>query len=437
MYHRFTAAIVTVALLAVSIPAAAQEIPTKTTLTIPEAIELAWRNNIKSISQLDNVRLAEAQKLDSRQTYLPSLTWSGSWSRNSPIQLSFINNQLVELQDFYRFNFSLRQPIFNGFRYVFTPRSSTANVDRSKSQLRSTRQQVALETKQACYDLLKAQMLTDVQRQAVKRSAEQLETAKARYELGSASLSDFLKSKVQLGNDSLLLITRENDIAVKRATLNDLLGMPVSRPTEIDARLEFEPHDIPDATARQAAVDGHPDVVAADYALRGARADIGSARSARYPTVSAFADYSYSTPIFPDAFSDVTGDDNASFGISLSYTIFSGFSTTAQIRQAKVREHTAEADLAQAKRTVSLAIATASLKVDEARKRYQVSEEQVNSAQEDLNIAQEKYNLGAATILDVLDAQVSLSQSQTDKIQAVFDYNLAVAQLEKAMGKGD
>lgn len=437
MYHRFTAAIVTVALLAVSIPAAAQEIPTKTTLTIPEAIELAWRSNIKSISQLDNVRLAEAQKLDSRQTYLPSLTWSGSWSRNSPIQLSFINNQLVELQDFYRFNFSLRQPIFNGFRYVFAPRSSTANVDRSKSQLRSTRQQVALETKQACYDLLKAQMLTDVQRQAVKRSAEQLETAKARYELGSASLSDFLKSKVQLGNDSLLLITRENDIAVKRATLNDLLGMPVSRPTEIDARLEFEPHDIPTPADQQAAVAAHPDVLAAEYARQSARADIGSARSARYPTVSAFADYSYSTPIFPDAFSEITGDDNASFGISLSYTIFSGYSTTAQIRQAKVREHTAEADLAQAKRTVSLAIATASLKVDEARKRYQVSEEQVNSAQEDLNIAQEKYNLGAATILDVLDAQVSLSQSQTEKIQAVFDYNLAVAQLEKAMGKGD
>lgn len=437
MVRNFTAAIAIVILMTAALPAAAQDISDKPTLTIPEAIELAWRNNIRSISQIDNVRLAQAQKLNTRQTFLPTLRLNSSWTRSSPTQLAFINNELVELKNFYRFGISLDQPLFNGFRYVFSPRSSQAGIDRSEAQLRSTRQQIALDTKKACYDLLKAQMLTDVQKQAVKRSAEQLETAKARYDLGSASLSDFLKSKVQLGNDSLLLITRENDIAVKRATLNDLLGMPVTRPTEIDARLEFEPHAIPNVVARQAAVDQHPDVLAAEHAQKAAQADIGVARAARYPTVSAFADYSYSTAFWPESFDEVTSDDNASIGISINYTIFSAFSTTSQIRQAKVREHTAEADVAQAKRTVNLAIATASLRVDEARKRYQVSEEQVTSAQEDLNIAQEKYNLGAATILDVLDAQVSLSQSQTDRIQAVFDYNLAVADLEKAMGKGD
>jgi TolC family type I secretion outer membrane protein len=419
-------------------PAAeAQEMPAGNTLSIPEAIELAWKNNIQSIRQENSLRTSEAQKVGTRATYLPSVSWSASWARSSPVQLAFINDELVQLKNSYRFQLQASQEIFNGFRYVHAPRAGAASVRASEYQLRSTRQQVALDTKRGCYDLIKAQMLADVQRRAVKRSEEQLETSKARYELGSASMSDFLKSKVQLGNDSLQLITDENAVLVARATLNDQLGLPVNRPTEVDAKLEFEPFPLPGTEAMAAAIETHPDVLNATALEEAARHDVGSARSAQYPTVSAFASYSYSTAFFPESFDEITKADNASFGLAFDMTLFSGFSTTSQIRQAKVRRHTAEAELVQARRTVSLAITTAALGVDEARKRYQVSEEQVRSAQEDLNIAQEKYNLGAATILDILNAQVSLSQAETGKVQAVFDYNLAVASLEKAMGGGD
>ena len=57
------------------------------------------------------------------------------------------------------------------------------------------------------------------------------------------------------------------------------------------------------------------------------------------------------------------------------------------------------------------------------------------AAEEDLKITREKYNLGAATILDLLDAQVSLKTAQVALIQVDFDLNLAVAKLENAMGK--
>jgi outer membrane protein TolC len=66
-----------------------------------------------------------------------------------------------------------------------------------------------------------------------------------------------------------------------------------------------------------------------------------------------------------------------------------------------------------------------------------VAEDQVASAQEDLDIAQEKYNLGAATILDILVAQVSLSEAESGQIQAGYDWLLSIAELERAMGGGD
>ena len=64
----------------------------------------------------------------------------------------------------------------------------------------------------------------------------------------------------------------------------------------------------------------------------------------------------------------------------------------------------------------------------------QVAKETVAAAEEDFNLVQEKYNLGAATILEVLDAQVSLVEAENSQVEAKYDYNLSVASLEKAMG---
>jgi outer membrane protein TolC len=64
-----------------------------------------------------------------------------------------------------------------------------------------------------------------------------------------------------------------------------------------------------------------------------------------------------------------------------------------------------------------------------------VAEETVASATEDIKITQEKYNLGAATILDLLDAQVSLKRAEVSLISVDFDLNRAIASLEKSMGK--
>lgn len=411
--------------------------PEKLALTLPEAIDLAWRNNIASIRQQDALEQAEARRREARSFYLPNLSLSMGYSRYNTTQAYILNDNLFTSSDSYGMNFTLRQPVFDGFNYIHTPKSRSASIQSSEQQVRSTRHSVAFDAKRLCYDLLKAQKLSDVQEQAVKRSQEQLETSKARYELGSASMSDFLKAKVQLGRDSLTLITRQNDIDIKRATLNDFLGLPVERRTEVDVELSFDPYPLPDEAAVTAAVETHPDVLAASYAEKAASHDVGSARSAMWPNLSAFAQYNYRSGKFPESTGDVWESDNHTVGLSLDWTLFSGFATTSRVKQAKIARHTSEEEVVQARRTVSLLVTTSALRVNEAQKRLSVADDQVQSATEDLNIAQEKYNLGAATILDILTAQVSLSEAETERIQAAYDYLLAIADLERSMGGGD
>ncbi|UCD16755.1 MAG: TolC family protein, partial [Candidatus Zixiibacteriota bacterium] len=74
------------------------------------------------------------------------------------------------------------------------------------------------------------------------------------------------------------------------------------------------------------------------------------------------------------------------------------------------------------------------LEMTRTRQALDVAQETVAAAEEDFALIQEKYNLGAATILEILKSQESLVQAQNESVEAKFDYNLSVANLEKAMG---
>jgi outer membrane protein TolC len=119
----------------------------------------------------------------------------------------------------------------------------------------------------------------------------------------------------------------------------------------------------------------------------------------------------------------------------LSWGIFDGFSREQQVTANRVSFNNARAAANDARNLTASEIKSAFFEIEQLREQKRVSQENVDAATEDLKITQEKYNLGAATILDLLNAQVSLKQAQVSLIQADFDLNLAVAKLENAMGK--
>ncbi|MDH4034947.1 MAG: TolC family protein, partial [candidate division Zixibacteria bacterium] len=90
---------------------------------------------------------------------------------------------------------------------------------------------------------------------------------------------------------------------------------------------------------------------------------------------------------------------------------------------------------AEMRNLLALQVKTAFYDIENAQAQTQVSQENVEAATEDLNITQEKYNLGAATILDLLESQVALKNAQVSLIRTGFDLNLAVARLDRAMGR--
>jgi outer membrane protein len=414
--------------------ASAQEIQ-KRVLTIDDAVNVALKNSFPARSAQQNYQSARWDYLGGWSNLLPSLSASSGWTRNSRDVLRLRLGQLVSSQDQYSFNLGLNQTVFNGGANFASFNLKRYGKKSARDDLRLAEQSVALNVKQGCYDLLKSQMLYDVQKDAVGVSLEQLKMAKARYDLGAASLSDYLKAKVQLGNDSLTLITNENNVKLAEAALNNLLGLDVNTPLEINARLEYTKFDFDVDQETKRALESHPQIDKARMGLNQSRSGLTLARSANYPSVSFFGDYSWSDVVFPKSSSDWDKFDSWDIGIRISLSIFDGFLTTGNVRSAKAQVKLNQDNLEQNKRDLALAIKQAYVSVKEGEQKIQLTNDALTSAEEDLKLTQEKYNLGAASILDLLNANVSYKTAKNNQVQALYDYNLAVAQFQKATAR--
>jgi outer membrane protein len=399
-------------------------------LTIDQCINIALKNNY-------DVRVAEKNYDKAKYSFWSS--WQGFFLPTGGLSYSgsrYRYDVASHYQSSYSLGLSFSQTIFDGWNNVANYNYYKKGKFSAGENLRLTRQSVILGVKNNCYALLKAQMLLEVQTEAVKRSAEQLNTAKAKYDLGSASLSDYLKAKVQLSNDSLALITAQNNIKLAEADLNDILGRNVDVPIQIDAKLEYKKFDSTAYPITEETIENHPQMNITKSAVDQAHSRLTMARSTNFPNISFGVNYSWNDAKFPKSWVDYQKPNDPWYvGVQISLNLFNGLSTLSNIWSAQANLQAVKEKLINDRRGIKLEINKALLAITEAEQKIRVTEDALKSAEEDLNLTQEKYNLGAASMLELLDANYSYTTAKSNQVQSLYDFNLAVAQFEKAIGK--
>ena len=275
----------------------------------------------------------------------------------------------------------------------------------------------------------------DVQKEAVKRSDEQLKLINSRYELGSASLSDVLKQKVQFGNDKLSSLTAENSVVTLKASLAYTIGVDPNSNVEFSKKYNVKEYSGTLDEAINFSFDNEPGLQSSVFKSKAAGSAVKAAKSNYLPKLSGNASFTKfnGTQAFPTSFD--YSSTTKRFGLTVSWNIFDGFQRERSVTAAKVDRNNSRASEAEAKNRLIRDVKTAFYDIEQQNEVKNIAQDNVNAAEEDLKITQEKYNLGAATILDLLNAQVSVKQAQVSMIQADFDLNLSIAKLENAMGK--
>ena len=414
--------------------------------SLEECIQLAEKHNATLISAKESYRVAKSDvwrawgqllpSLDSDLGYSRTVYGPSEYPRYDPLLgITVLDTTGIRSSKGYSAGISARQSWSLGGYSFYDIRGRTASKNSARNSYSLTRLELILSVKRAYFDVLKAKMLLDIQNEALKRAKEQLKIAETRYELGAASYSDVLKAKVLHGDVKLALISAENSVKLAKATLNSWMGQNVDTSIDVEENLSVPKFDYSYEDALKESMGESPNVRKAHFDVRLAEAQLGMARSGFFPNLNLSGSYSWSHPELGELKNIRERDYNWRVNASVSFNIFDNFRKNYNLSWAKANRNSARENLLQTKRDVALELKQAFLNVQEAEEKTELTKEKVKSAREDLDLVQEKYNLGSASILELLDAEVSFKQAEADQVQALYDYNLAVAQFEKAMGK--
>lgn len=326
--------------------------------------------------------------------------------------------------------------LFDGFANVNSYLAAKKSSAMADYGMRTAEQDLALEVSRRYFDYLASVRNLTVQEEAVKRSEEQLNLVQSKYDVGSASLSDVLKQKVQFGNDNLALLEARQFVITSRANLAWSVGLDPSATNEFDTTYTERGFTQSLDEAIATGLENHPGLRSKELDVSVSKHYLNAAKGDYLPSVGASVTRTWSKGSSSD-FLDLDlerSSTSTSFSISARWNIFDRFSREQTVASRSVRHNNARAGFAEERNTVALNITKAFYEVEKATEQVRVSEENVKSAREDMSLAQEKYNLGSAAILELLDAQVSLKDAQVRLISGKLNLNTAIAILHNAMG---
>ncbi len=290
--------------------------------------------------------------------------------------------------------------------------------------------QTKLDAITAYYQYLEAINLSDVSKESVDNYASHLTNVQQQYGAGIVAKLDVLSSDVYLANAKQSYITAENAKQVAEANLNNIMRLPMNTKL-VPADTSFpEPDFTITMDQALAAADANRwEIARAQYAYLAAKEQLKSAKAGYMPSVSVSGGYNWADTDFP-------GFDNEGWNVKggLSWSLWDGGATSAKVKSAEAAVQSAEETLAQARENIALEVRQDYLAISAAKEKIRATEAAVAQAEEAYKIATVRYKSGVGINLDVLDAQLSLNTARTNYITALYDYNVGLATLEKAIG---
>jgi outer membrane protein len=401
--------------------------------TLKRCIDTALERQPSMLASRYTVSSYESKVGQAMSGFFPQISLSGGYSRIMPMSSSASSGSPYssdrKAYDYYSGTAALTQLIYDFGKTPSQVSIASLNVDASRSDLETTRAATIQNVKQAYYGLLKAQRNLDVAKETVGQYEQHLEQAKGFFEVGTKPKYDVTKAEVDLSNSKLNLITADNALKIARVTLNNAMGMPEAADYRIEDSLGQAKKEVTLIQAVDTALQSRPEVIATGHRVKAAEENINLAQKGFFPVISGSAAYNRAST------NEMTfRNDGWNAGISVSFPIFSGFLTHHQVKEAEATHNAAKANFDLLKQSVILEVQQAYLNLVAAADRIPTSELAQRQAAENLEIANGRYAAGVGNPIEVTDAQVSYTNAKTTYIQALYDYNIAVANLEKSMG---
>lgn len=291
--------------------------------------------------------------------------------------------------------------------------------------------------KKAYYSVLAADAGLKLYRESMRRNHEALRESRALFAEGMAADIDTLKAYLAVENIRPDLLKAQKMTLIERARLKNLLGLAPSDSLELTDSLSAPvTPELPslDEAYRQA-LGARPDIRQLELQVDAESESIGVARGERYPMLTVVGQLQTQTQ-FDDgtALSSTEWPVTSSAGVQVSLPLFSGYRISAAVAEAKIMRMQARTRLEKFKADVRSELEVRLAEVEEALARVRVQDRTVQTAERSYRISLLRYREGVGSHLELTDAELQLFKARTDHEQALYDYLVASAELDRSLG---
>ena len=314
----------------------------------------------------------------------------------------------------------------------YRQQAGNARIEASASENLNTREMLVLQVALA-YAEAQAQQLSVETLQGQLELATELERITSdRQQGGIASTLDVRRSRQQTNYLRQSLLETEHALLSAKLQLANLIHAQVSSSYELDA---MAPPDststLGESEAMAAALQARPDYRAAQSQMRAIELELRAARSRRYPTLSFSGDYGQSgrAPFQNLNTYRIQG--------SVNVPIYLGGAISAEARRQQSRLDEAQALLDEVQAQIETDVLTALAAVKSAEAQVTVAAETIGLAGDELELSRERFTGGVADNMEVVNAQDRLERAEQNRIRALFQWHVARANLERAMGSAE
>jgi len=407
-------------------------------LTLEKCTELAIKNHPSIIASENTAKAAKSRVYEASSSFWPQVSTNASYTRTKPVTTSSSSLSSLGLgstgssdqdksYDAYGISLNLEQLIFDFGKTWDQVKIQDYSRQASEHQLNNTIIEITFGVKQAYYEVLLSKRNMDVAQESVDSFQKHLDQAQGFYQVGTRAKFDVTKAEVDLSNAKLKLIQAQNSYRVAIITLNNAMGVVEAPEYTVEDNLSYQKYELSFEDALNKAYDNRPDLQALLSQEKAAKKSVELAGLGYLPNLTGSADYKWQGQDFPLA-------DGWDVGAAFTWQLFNGFLTKNQVDENKYNLNVVKANQALLKQGIVLEVRQAYLNMQAAEEGIPTAQLVVKQAQENLELANGRYTAGVGNPVEVSDAELAYGNAKYSESQALYNYKIAQASLEKAMG---
>ena len=406
-------------------------------MDLESTVDQALTANLSVRISGQRTRAAEAAVKSRRTEFMPTFSTRYGYTRyDEPVFSLDPTIGVIQPEEIYQWVTSVTQPVFTGFALTKQYELARLGLDVARLNEALVRRDVVYEAKLAYFLLLRATKLKAVAEEAVAMLEAQTEVAVNYHEVGMTPLNDLLKTKVELANARQDLVAAQNQLENARANFNLLLRRPIDTPVRVADILDAPRLTLSLDQCLQAAEKDRLEVAVADLEIQSREKEVSLARKDYYPTVQVQGNYyKLGTDLQVDGGEGISDSSYWEIQAQAKWDFWQWGRTGHGVAERKSRLAEARLTRAELMDRIQREVKRAWLKADESERNISTVQSAIEQAREGFRISEALFKEQMATSTDVLDSRTQLSETMTRYYEALYDFQIALAALDRAMGK--